>query len=203
MLCEPTNMCILKGFPTDLVAVATTYVDRTFPFGMWFANDHTLYVADEGTGDNTYDARPTPTSTRRRRRSRRPASRSGCSTRPRSSGISPTRSRTGSTSVSRTRCRVTRPAINGPGGPDGPWSPATDGLRALTGRVSRDGIATIWAITSTVSGSGDRVPTRTSSSRSPIARCDGPTAPPWERFWTLRTAQFGEVLRGVSFTPGT
>jgi hypothetical protein len=35
-----------------------------------------------------------------------------------------------------------------------PWSPATDGLRNLTGRVHRDGTVTLWAITSTVSGSG-------------------------------------------------
>ena len=25
-----------------------------FPFGIWFANATTLYVADEGNGDNTY-----------------------------------------------------------------------------------------------------------------------------------------------------
>jgi hypothetical protein len=36
------------------------------------------------------------------------------------------------------------------------WSPATDGLRNLAGRVHRDGTVTIWPITSTVSGSGDR-----------------------------------------------
>jgi hypothetical protein len=36
-----------------------------------------------------------------------------------------------------------------------PWSPATDGLRNITGRVNRNGTATIWGITSTVSGSGD------------------------------------------------
>ena len=37
-----------------------------------------------------------------------------------------------------------------------PWAPAADGLRNLTGRVNRDGTATIWAITSTVSGGGDQ-----------------------------------------------
>ncbi len=47
---QPTNMCILKGFNTAL-AKKTTDV---FPFGLWFANDHTLYVADEGSGDNTF-----------------------------------------------------------------------------------------------------------------------------------------------------
>ena len=42
----PTNMCILKGFPTTLAAPTTSPIN--YPFGMWFANDHTLYVADEG-----------------------------------------------------------------------------------------------------------------------------------------------------------
>jgi len=37
-----------------------------------------------------------------------------------------------------------------------PWSPGTDGLRNLTGRVNPDGSVTIWAITSTVSGNGDQ-----------------------------------------------
>ncbi|TYL70147.1 hypothetical protein [Bradyrhizobium cytisi] len=41
----PYNMCVLKGFPTNLAKTATT-----FPFGIWFANAKTLYVADEGDG---------------------------------------------------------------------------------------------------------------------------------------------------------
>jgi len=41
-------MCILKGFPTALKSTTS------FPFGMWFANPDTLYVADEGNGDSTY-----------------------------------------------------------------------------------------------------------------------------------------------------
>jgi hypothetical protein len=46
----PYNMCILKGFPTALKSATS------FPFGLWFANSRTLYVADEGDGDNTYSA---------------------------------------------------------------------------------------------------------------------------------------------------
>ena len=42
-------MCILQGFPTTLAKSATA-----FPFGLWFANADTLYVADEGNGTNTY-----------------------------------------------------------------------------------------------------------------------------------------------------
>jgi hypothetical protein len=41
-------MCILNGFPTALKS------KTSFPFGVWFANATTLYVADEGNGDNTY-----------------------------------------------------------------------------------------------------------------------------------------------------
>lgn len=68
--------------------------------------------------------------------------------------------------------------------------------------MGRAGIATIWAVTSTVSGSGD-------SGADPdklvvIADRVGATVPaPWQRFWTIRTARAGQVLRGVSFTPGT
>src|SRR6202034_4293237 len=46
-----SNMCILKGLPTTL-AKSTT--ESNFPFGLWFANSNTLYVADEGNGTNTY-----------------------------------------------------------------------------------------------------------------------------------------------------
>jgi hypothetical protein len=41
-------MCILKGFPTALKSTTS------FPFGVWFANPDTLYVADEGNGTNTF-----------------------------------------------------------------------------------------------------------------------------------------------------
>ena len=44
----PYNMCVLKGFPTALKSTTT------FPFGIWFADTNTMYVADEGNGDNTY-----------------------------------------------------------------------------------------------------------------------------------------------------
>ena len=47
---QPNNMCILEGFPTALKS------KTSFPFGIWFANANTLYVADEGNGDNTFSA---------------------------------------------------------------------------------------------------------------------------------------------------
>ena len=48
-----SNMCILSGFNTALAKNATD--TSSYPFGIWFANSHTLYVADEGAGDNTFD----------------------------------------------------------------------------------------------------------------------------------------------------
>src|SRR3984893_1515551 len=42
----PYNMCILKGFPTTLAKATTP--PPSFPFGVWFADAKTLYVADEG-----------------------------------------------------------------------------------------------------------------------------------------------------------
>ena len=48
-----SNMCILSGFSTALAKNANDA--SSYPFGIWFANPHTLYVADEGAGDNTFD----------------------------------------------------------------------------------------------------------------------------------------------------
>jgi hypothetical protein len=83
-----------------------------------------------------------------------------------------------------------------------PWSPATDGLRNITGRVHRDGTVTIWAVTSTVSGNGDQGadPNKLVRITDTLAAT---TLPAGESFRTVRTARSGEVLRGVSFTPGT
>jgi hypothetical protein len=83
-----------------------------------------------------------------------------------------------------------------------PWAPATDGLRNLTGQVNRNGTVTIWAITSTVSGSDDQGadPNKLVEITDPL----NATAPASsESFRTVRAAGFGEVLRGVSFAPGT
>lgn len=79
---------------------------------------------------------------------------------------------------------------------------ATDGLRNLTGRVNRDGTVTIWAITSTVSGNGDQGadPNKLVKITDNLAATSLPAG---ESFATIDAARFGEVLRGVSFTPGT
>ena len=90
---------------------------------------------------------------------------------------------------------------SGVGGTGLPWAPAPDGLRNITGVVNNDGTATIYAITSTVSGSGDQ---GADPNQLVIITDDlsATTLPATESFVLLKTAGFGEVLRGVSFTPG-
>jgi hypothetical protein len=63
---------------------------------------------------------------------------------------------------------------------------------------------TLWAITSTVSGDGDvgADPNRLVAIRDVLKNTSAASAAN-EKFVTLRSAGFGEVLRGVSFTPGT
>ena len=82
-----------------------------------------------------------------------------------------------------------------------PWAPATDGLRNITGAAA-GGYAAIWATTSTVSGNGDTGadPNQLVVVFDSIQNTD-PAVAARESFFTIRQAGFGEVLRGVSFTP--
>jgi hypothetical protein len=189
----PYNMCILKGFSTTLAKSATS-----FPFGVWFADARTLYVADEGNGTNTFD--------------------------PASGKYTAAATQTGAglqkwvfdTGLGAWKLAYVLQAglnlgvpytvANYPTGQNPktglPWAPAADGLRNIVGRVNRDGTATIWAITSTVSGNGDQGadPNQLVMITDHLAAA---SAPAGESFATVQTARFGEVLRGVSFTPGT
>jgi hypothetical protein len=75
-------------------------------------------------------------------------------------------------------------------------------LRNITGVVSADGkTATIYAITSTISGSGDQG----ADPNKLVAITDtlSATSSAGESFVTVKTAGAGEVLRGVSFAPGS
>ncbi|WP_375780791.1 hypothetical protein ACE103_19755 [Bradyrhizobium sp. ma5] len=188
----PYNMCVLSGFPTALKSTTS------FPFGIWFADAHTLYVADEGNGTATFD--------------------------PTSNGYTAAKAQTSaglqkwvfdSTAGAWKQAYTLQAGLDlgvpytVQGYPTGnnaatgkPWSPATDGLRNITGRVNRDGSVSIWAITSTVSGSGDQGadPNKLVMITDKLSAA---TLPAGERFVTLRTANSGEALRGVSFTPGT
>jgi hypothetical protein len=190
----PTDMCILKGFPTVL-AKSTSSVN--YPFGIWFANATTLYVADEGDGYTggtdlyTHAAAQTLAGLEK--------------------WVFDSATQQWSLAYTLQSGLQLGVPYTVPGFPTGtnaatglPWSPATDGLRNLTGYVDYWGNATIWALTSTVSGDGDTGadPGRLVVITDRLDNSD-PTVAAKESFHTLRTAGFGEVLRGVSFTPGT
>jgi hypothetical protein len=190
----PSNMCILAGFPSTLVKNLTT---PAFPFGLWFANPTTLYVADEGDGYTggtdlfTHAAAQTGAGLQK-----------------------------WIYSASAKKWTLAYTLQNGlnlgkqytvPGYPTGsnsatglPWAPATDGLRSLTGRIEDDGSVTLWAITATVSGDGDvgADPNKLVAVRDLLKNTSAAGAVR-EQFVTLRDAGYGEVLRGVSFAPGT
>jgi len=193
---QPDNMCILKGFPTVSAKTPSAY-----PFGIWFASPTVVYVADEGAGDPG-SATPADFYT------------FGTSAQNPTAGLQkwifngtqwqPAYILTNGLELGVPYNVPGYPTgLNaGPGGTGLPWAPATDGLRNITGQVNFDGTATIYAITSTISGSGD-------SGADPnklVAITDelnATTLPAWETFVTLKTAGSGEVLRGVAFTPGT
>jgi hypothetical protein len=189
-----SNMCILKGFNTALAKNATDA--SPYPFGIWFANPHTLYVADEGAGDNTYSA-STGTYTA-----------AAAST---TAGLQKwvLNSTTGSWQLAYTLqsgLDLGRP-YGVAGYPIGdntatglPWAPAVDGLRNITGRVNRDGSVTIWGVTSTVSGGGDEG----ADPNGLVAITDAPSASSpaaGEAFHTVVAPRYGAVVRGVSLTP--
>jgi hypothetical protein len=188
----PTNMCILNGFPTTPAKTATTVA---YPFALWFADANTLYVADEGDGyvggSDLYTHAAAQTTAGLQKWVYNASSKSWSLAYTLQSGLELGQAYT------------VRDYPTGTNGATGlPWSPATDGLRQITGRVDRDGKVTIWAVTSTISGGGDTGadPDRLVAIRDTLSNTTAAGAAK-ERFVTLRTAKFGEVLRGVSFAP--
>ncbi|MGA8530372.1 MAG: hypothetical protein WB622_11705 [Acidobacteriaceae bacterium] len=199
----PSNMCILAGFPT-LSNKAKGANPVNFPFGLWFANANTLYVADEGDGytggTDLYTHAAAQTNAGLEKWIFNSTSQTWTLAYTLTNGLNlgtPYTVRGYPTGNNIGTATKTVPAGL-------PWSPAADGLRNITGQVNRDGSVTIWAITSTVSGSGD---TGADPNKLVVItdRLGNTTAAgaAHEQFTTLRTAQFAEVLRGVSFTPGT
>lgn len=185
---DPNNMCVLKGFPTALKS------KTAFPFGIWFANANTVYIADEGNGDNTYSNGVYTVA-------------AGQTTAGLQKWIFD--SSTGQWNLayvlqSGLQLGVPYTVTNYPTGNNPatglPWSPGTDGLRNITGIVNGEGTATIYGITSTVSGNGDQGadPNKVVVITDQISAT---SLPPNESFSTFDSAGNLEVLRGVSFTP--
>ena len=186
----PSNMCILKGFSTTLAKTST----NSFPFGLWFANADTLYVADEGNGAPAYAGGQYTAAAAQTTAGLQKWVLDGSQWKL---------AYTLAAGLDLGQPYTVRGYPTGDNAATGlPWAPATDGLRNLTGQVNRNGTVTIWAITSTVSGSGDQGadPNKLVEITDPV-NASAPAA--GESFRTVRAAGFGQVLRGVSFTPGT
>jgi hypothetical protein len=188
----PNNSCILAGFPSIPNKSATT---TAFPFGIWFADAHTLYIADEGDGytggTDLYSHAAAQTTAGLQK------------------WIFEVQAAQWKLAyVINAGLEMGQPyrVAGYPSGDNGstglPWQPATDGLRNITGRVGRDGAVLIWGITSTISGNGDTGadPNRLVVAIDQLKNSDRANAIQ-SRFVTLRTAGFAEALRGVSFTP--
>ncbi len=190
----PSNVCVLAGFPTVPNKSATV---TAYPFGIWFANAHTLYLADEGDGytggADLYTHAAAQTTAGLQKWMFNSATKTWTRAYVLNGGLELGLAY---------RVHDYPSGINGATGL--PWMPATDGLRNITGRVGRDGVATIWAITSTISGNGDTGadPNRLVVIRDVLEASDTNESA-HEKFSTLRTAGFAEALRGISFTPGT
>ena len=187
----PNNMCILAGFPSTPNKSATV---TAFPFGLWFANANTLYVADEGDGyvggTDLYTHAAAQTTAGLQKWTFNASQQKWVLAYTLQAGLD----------LGKPYQVAGYPQGNNSGNDNLPWAPATDGLRNITGQVDILGNVTIWAITSTVSGGGDpgADPNRLVSITDRLSAISPNVL---ERFWTMRTAGFAEVLRGVSLAP--
>jgi hypothetical protein len=177
-----TPIVPLPGFP--VASAKTAGVNNIYPFGLWFANADTLYVADEGDGVMA-DAAVSQFA--------------GLQKWVRVNGVWQL------AYVMQNGLNLGQP-YSVPGRAAA-LNPATDGLRNITGRVNGDGTVTIWAITSTISDqtmTGDQGadPNKLVTITDLLDNLE-PAIAAYEPFTVLESAANGEVLRGVSFTPGT
>src|SRR3984957_17007778 len=190
---------ILPGFPVTLAAGADPTTGAVtpvaYPFGIWFANASTLYVCDEGDGTlvtpavngNVADAATLA-----------------------NAGVQKWRLVNGTWKMD----YVLQNGLNigipysVPNLPAA-FNPATGGCRNITGRVNFDGTVTIYAVTSTVSASGDQGadPNKLVRVNDVLKATTLPTSKNNHdrdaigTFVTLRSAKAGEVLRGIAFAP--
>jgi hypothetical protein len=170
---------ILPGFPTVLAKHAG--INNIYLFGIWFANSTTLYVADEGDG-NASDA---AASTLAGLQKWSLVSGSWTLDYVLQNGLN----------LGQQYSVPSYPAV---------LNPATAGLRNITGRVNADGTATIWATTSTVSANADQgADPNLLVTITDILANTSAAAASGEQFTIVKAAKYGEVLRGVAFTPGS
>jgi phosphodiesterase/alkaline phosphatase D-like protein len=188
-----TPITVLPGFPSGLAAKDPN-PQESYPFGIWFADANTLYVADEGMPLKTTGSGAVPLS--------------NAALDPHA-GLQKWSLVGGVWQLDYTlqtglSLGVQYSVANGPNGEVYPVAldPATAGLRNLTGKVNGDGTVSLFAVTSTVSTATDQGadPNRLVSITDNVAFTTSAQAS-GESFSTLKTARYSEVLRGVTFTP--
>ncbi len=178
-----TAFSILPGLPTVLAKnIPSTAPFGKFPFGIWFANATTLYVADEGTG-KAADAATNA-----------------------NAGLQKWIYQSDNQwhNVYTLQNGLNLGVQYSVSGYPTNLNPAPGGLRNLTGRDNGDGTVTLFAVTSTVS-------TNTDTGADPnqvVAITDNlsyttAAAAAGEAFSVLASANYGEVLRGVAYLPLT
>jgi hypothetical protein len=190
---------ILPGFPTSLAAGVDQNGNAApvmFPFGLWFADANTLYMCDEGDGtlvSPAVNGNVTSAATQA------------------TAGVQKWTRTNGAWHLA----YILQNGLN-IGVPysvpnySAALNPATAGCRNITGQVNGDGTADIFAVTSTVSANADigadpnklvKVTDLLRATTLPTSTENHNGNAPLGTFVTLRTAQSGEVLRGVAFAP--
>ncbi len=186
---------ILPGFPDT--AASTNNPGGDYPFGIWFANSTTLYVCDEG------DLIDTPNQMINGQVNVADAGTLATAGLQKWVLTTPT---TGSQTWVREYVIQNGLNLGVPYSvPNYPASiePATGGCRNIIGIVNRDGTATIYAITSTISNNGDNGadPNKLVKVTDLISATQPATSEDLDKFVTLRSASAGEAFRGVALAP--
>jgi hypothetical protein len=186
---------ILPGFPDT--GASTNSPGGDYPFGIWFANSTTLYVCDEG------DLIDTPNQTINGQVNVADAGTLA------TAGLQKwvlTTPATGSPTWEREYVIQNGLNLGVPYSvPNYPASiePATGGCRNIIGIVNRDGTATIYAITSTISNNGDNGadPNKLVKVTDLISATQPATSGHLDNFVTIRSARAGEAFRGIALAP--
>lgn len=179
---QPTSsagtISVLPGFPT---APAKAGADFT-PFGLFFANSTTLYVADEGSGDAT-DA----------------ALHAGLEKWSLVGGVWQY-DYTLQNGLIGDMFTVCPDSTQTPGCSGAYDTETLTGLRNIAGKINADGTVTIWGVTADTSASGDNGadPDEIVEITDSLAAM---TLPVSEEFTTFEGPQYGVVYRGVAFDP--
>ena len=187
---------ILSGFPTSTSTTAGT--GGYYPFGLWFANDTTLYVCNEGdlsyTPNQVVNGQPNVAD----------------SSTLQTAGLQKWVLTAG---ASGTPTWVLQYTIQNGLNLGVPYSvpnypasiePATGGCRNITGVLNRDGTATIYAVTSTISLNGDNGadPNKVMAVTDQLSATQPSTNRYFlDRFFTIRPAHAGVAYRGVALAP--